>query len=349
MRIDQSTTSAPSRRALLGLGCAGVIAGIAAPAIAKRAAPLKVAGVYTVPVQQRWVAAVHGALLNSVRRGDISYEFRDNVDARDFEFAIVESSESDADLIVGDAFAHEQRSRVAANRFPGKSYLMGSAFKSDTRFSNFAVFDNYIQDASYLTGIIAAGLSSNGVLGIIGRHNFPGVNRLINAFMDGASEVRSDINFLIDYIDSWHDLEMARNLAREQISIGADVLYADAFGPAEVAHDAGIPVIGTVSDAHPGGERSVVTSAVWHFGPTLELAIKRFKMGKFGAADYGIYSHMSHGGCALSPIGAFADRIPESTMELVALREGQIRSSNFAAKIDGRDPVARLAATEEGI
>ena len=348
MTIDRNPNEMlnwPARRRFVG-GLAAAAAGLPvfSPSLARTSPPIRVAGVYTVPVQQRWVNAVHSALLNSVVRGDITYEYRDQVSVSDYEFTFVRYSEGEIDLVVGDAFAHEERARVLAGRYPGKAFLMGSSYKSDARFPNFAVFDNYIQDASYLTGLVAAGMSTNGVLGIIGRFNFPGINRLINAFMDGASEIRSDIGFLIDFVGSWHDLERAQRLAQTQIDGGADVIYADAIGPAEIASRAGVPVIGTISELHPGGEEAVVTSAIWRFGPTVEIAIERLKAGSFSAADYGIYSHMSHGGCALAPINAHFERIGEATMERVALRESQIRMNKFAAKVDNHDPIARYQA-----
>ena len=348
----KSTTdpALPSRREALAAGCAGAIAALAAaarPCLA--ASPLKVAGIYSVPVGQRWTGTVHRALLNSVVRGDASYEFDDSVTESNYEITFRQYSESDVDLVVGDAFGREQLVRFLTNQYPGKSYLMGSAFKSDARFPNLAVFDNYIQDAAYLTGLVAAGLSGNGVLGIIGRYRFAGINRLINAFMDGASEVRSDARFLIEFIDAWHDPERSRALTRTLIDGGADVVYADAIGAADVARDAGVPMIGTVSDLHSVVGGPVVTSAVWRLRPTLQVAFERLKAGSFSAADYGIYSHMAHGGCALAPITAFAERIPEEIMELVALREGQIRSNKFAAIVDDNDPVARLQSEREDI
>ena len=341
--------AAPSRRRFLTAAGAGALAalGAGAPNSVGAGAPLKVAGIYSVPVRQRWIGTIHKALMNSVVRGDIVYEYEDNVGDSEFEIVFRQYSEKDVDLVVGDSFSREQPVRFLANQYPGKSYLMGSAFKSDARFPNLAVFDNYIQDAAYLTGLIAAGLSKNGVLGIIGRYRFAGINRLINAFMDGASEVRSDARFLVEFIDEWHNLDKSRSLARVLIEGGADVIYADALGPAEIARDAGVPVIGTVSDLHPLAGEPIVTSAVWRFGPTLEIAFERLKAGNFSAADYGIYSHMAHGGCALAPITAFTERISEETMELVALREGQIRLNKFAAKIDENDPVARLQAERQ--
>ncbi len=43
--------------------------------------------------------------------------------------------------------------------YPDRAFLIGSSFKPDAAAApNFSVFDNYIQDASYLTGMIAISL-----------------------------------------------------------------------------------------------------------------------------------------------------------------------------------------------
>ena len=40
---------------------------------------LKVAAIYTVPVEQQWVSRIHKALNAAVARGDIEYVFSENV------------------------------------------------------------------------------------------------------------------------------------------------------------------------------------------------------------------------------------------------------------------------------
>ena len=44
---------------------------------------------------------------------------------------------------------------------PTRAFLIGSSFKPDAALPNFAVFDNYIQDASYLTGMIAGAMTKS--------------------------------------------------------------------------------------------------------------------------------------------------------------------------------------------
>ena len=66
------------RSALLsGAGFAGLIwTGGSASAQAKTK-PIKVAAIYTVPVEQQWVSRIHKALNAAKERGDIEYVFRE--------------------------------------------------------------------------------------------------------------------------------------------------------------------------------------------------------------------------------------------------------------------------------
>ncbi len=338
-----------TRRSLLttASGLCGCLVTAGPLAMAHASAPLNVAGIFSVPVTQRWTGIVHRALLNAVIRGEINYHYVENVGSDDYESVFRQFSEGAADLVVGDAFAHEQVSRLLSDKYPGMSYLMGSAIKSDSRFENYAVFDSYIQDASFLSGLIAAETSTNGVLGIVARYRYPGINRLINAFMNGAIDARSDISFLIDFIDSWHDPIRARQLAQAQINGGADIIYADAPGAEQVAAEADVPAIGALSDRYATSTSPLVTSSQWHFEPTISAALRKLRLNSFSAADYGIYSHMGHAGCSLAPIGAHAERIPEAALERVAWREGQIRAFKFAAEIDDSDPELRVRSRSE--
>ena len=59
------------RRFFLGAAAAALALGLAIPAIAQDA--LKVAGIWTVPVEQQWVSRLHGALVAAQERGEMEY------------------------------------------------------------------------------------------------------------------------------------------------------------------------------------------------------------------------------------------------------------------------------------
>ena len=134
-----------NRRLALLAGAACVLA-----ANVLQAEPLKVAAIYTVPVEQQWVSRIHKALNAAVDRGDIEYVFSENVSNSDYERVMREYAEQGNALIVGEVFGVEQAGRVVAADYPEIAFLMGSSLAPQE--PNFSVFDNFIQECSYLTG-----------------------------------------------------------------------------------------------------------------------------------------------------------------------------------------------------
>jgi basic membrane protein A and related proteins len=244
---------------------------------------LKVAAIYTVPVEQQWVSRIHKAANAAVERGDIEYVFSENVSNTDYERVMREYAEAGNKLIVGEVFGVEDAARSVVADYPDTSYLMGSSFKPNDDWPNFAVFDNYIQDASYLTGIIAGAMTKSKNIGMVGGFPIPEVNRLMHAFMAGVKETAPDAKFQVAFIGSWFDPPKAKETAFAQIDAGADVMYAERFGVSDAAKERKILSIGNVIDTQPDYPETVVASALWHFEPTLDNAIKRVKEGVFKA------------------------------------------------------------------
>ena len=151
---------------------------------------MKVAAIYTVPVEQQWVSRIHKALNAAKDRGEIEYMFSENVANADYERVMREYAEQGNTFIVGESFAVEAAARKVAKDYPKVSFLMGSSGKPQE--PNFAVFDNYIQEPAYLTGMIAGGMTKSNKIGMVGGYPIPEVNRLMHAFMEGAKEVNPE-------------------------------------------------------------------------------------------------------------------------------------------------------------
>ena len=235
-------------------------------------------------------------------------------------------------------FGAEQEAREVAAEYPNVAFLMGSSFKEDAALSNFSVFDNYIQDASYLSGIIAGAMTESGNIGMVGGFPIPEVNRLMHAFMAGALEMNPDIKFQVSFIGSWFDPPKAKETAFAMIENGVDVLYAERFGVSDAAQEKGILAIGNVIDTQADYPDTVVASAIWHFEPTLDIAIAEVQAGSFTAADYGAYSFMNQGGTSLAPLGTFDGKVPAAALALVAQREAEIKSGSFSVTINDNEP-----------
>ncbi|MFZ1725110.1 MAG: BMP family protein [Albidovulum sp.] len=312
---------------------------IATPKRLWAAGPIKVAGVYTVPVEQQWVSRIHKAAVAAQDAGQVTYTYTENVTNTDYPRVMREYAEQGVQLIVGEIFGAEAEAREVAADYPGTAFLMGSSFLPDGNNPNLAVFDNYIQDASYLSGIIA-GAMSKGNIGMVGGFPIPEVNRLMNAFMAGAREMNPDIKFQVSFIGSWFDPPKAKETAFAMIENGADMLYAERFGVSDAAQEKGVLAIGNVIDTQGDYPETVVASALWHFEPTLNAALAAIADGNFKADNYGVYSFLKEGGCSLAPLGTFEGKVPEAAMAMVAEREAAIRDGSFTVEINDGEPAS---------
>jgi basic membrane lipoprotein Med (substrate-binding protein (PBP1-ABC) superfamily) len=330
---------AVSRRGLILGGGALGLGHAFLPRMALAQETLKVAGIYTVPVEQQWVSRIHKAAEAAVAAGEIDYTFTENVANTDYPRVMREYAEQGVKLIVGEIFGVEQEAREVAAEYPEVAFLMGSSFMPDAAANpNLAVFDNYIQDASYLTGIIAGAMTKTGNVGLVGGFPIPEVNRLMHAFMAGVKETRPDATFQVSFIGSWFDPPKAKETAFAMIEAGADMMYAERFGVADAAKERGVLAIGNVIDTQADYPETVVASALWHFEPTMNAAIAAVKAGNFVADNYGVYSYMKAGGCSLAPLGTFEGKVPEAAMALVAEREAAIRAGTFTVTVDDSEP-----------
>lgn len=324
------------RRLILGGTAAGLAAGL--PLRLRAQEPLRIAGIYTVPVEQQWVSRIHVAAEALRSAGEVDYTFAENVSNTDYPRVMREYAESGVRLIVGEIFGVEQEAREVCAEYPDVAFLLGSSFMPDPEANpNLAVFDNYIQDAAYLSGIVAGGMTA-GNIGMVGGFPIPEVNRLMNAFMAGVREVKPETRFQVSFIGSWFDPPKAKETAFAMIDAGADLLYAERFGVSDAAKERGVLAIGNVIDTQPDYPETVVTSALWHFEPTLNAAVAAVRDGTFKADNYGVYSYMRAGGCSLAPLGTFEDRVPAEIKALVAEREAAIRDGSFTVAIDDSEP-----------
>lgn len=309
---------------------------VAASGSAFAQAKLKVAAIYTVPVEQQWVSRIDKALKAAVARGEIEYVFSEKVANADYERVMREYAEKGHTLIVGESFAVEAAARKVAKDYPKVSFLMGSSGKPQA--PNFAVFDNYIQEPAYLTGMIAGGMTKTNKIGMVGGFAIPEVNRLMNAFMMGAKEVNPKVEFSVSFINSWFDPPKAKEAAFAMIDKGADVMYAERFGVSDAAKEKGKLAIGNVIDTQAQYPDTVVASALWHFEPAAERAIKLVKEGKFTAEDYGPYAMMKYKGSSLAPLGTFEKKVPADIVAKVRAKEKDIVDGKFSVKVDDNQP-----------
>ncbi|CTQ65844.1 BMP family protein [Roseibium alexandrii] len=325
------------RRGLLAAAMT-VTAVAAIPMSAAQAAdPIKVAAIYTVPVEQQWVSRIDKALKAAEERGDITYTFSENVANTDYERVMREYAEQGMDLVVGEAFAVERAARKVAAEYPDTAFLMGSSFGPGK--PNFAVFDNWIHEPSYLSGMIAGATTESNIIGMVGGYAIPEVNRLMHAFMDGATSVNPDVKFLVTFINSWYDPPKAKEAAFAMIDKGADIMYAERFGVSDAAKEKGLLAIGNVIDTSVDYPGTILSSALWHMEPTIDRAIGLVKSDSFEPADFGPYSFMSYGGGSFIVDESLA---PADAVAAAKEKEQEILDGLFRVNVNDSEPKSTM-------
>ncbi|MCW5220182.1 BMP family ABC transporter substrate-binding protein [Verminephrobacter aporrectodeae subsp. tuberculatae] len=325
---------------LLGISTMTAFLGLA-PSLAAAQARIKVAAIYTVPYEQQWVSRIHQALKAAESRGEIEYRSSENVANADYERVLREYALGGQQLIVGEAFAVEAAARKLAREFPQTAFLLGSSGKPQA--PNFSVFDNYIQEPAYLSGMVAGGMTRSNKIGLVGGFPIPEVNRLMHAFMAGARQTNPKVEFSVAFINSWFDPPKAKEASFAMIDKGADVLYAERFGVSDAARERGKLAIGNVINTQAQYPNTVVVSALWHMEPSVDRALQRVREGRFGAEDYGPYSMMQHKGSGLAPLGTFENKVPADVVAQVRAREADILAGRFRVLVDDSQPKSTTA------
>ena len=282
---------------------------------------------------------IHTALNKAMEAGEIDYTYTDDIGyAGDMERVLQEVAEKNKPAIVfGDAFGNEEAVRARGSPIPEIAFVFGSG--GGPAEPNFSVFDNWIHEPAYLSGMLAGGLTKSNVVGVVGGLPVPEVNRIVNAFIAGATAVNPEVDVKTSFINSWFDPAAAKEAALAQVDAGADVLFAERFGVIEAAAENGLYSFGNMSNQKELAPESVVSGPVWNMNPTVEYIISQVKAGSYTAQDLKDFSMMAKGGASLAPINTeVTGGIPQELIDQVTAKEKEIDSGLFRVDINEGQP-----------
>ncbi len=297
---------------------------------------IKVAAVFETPIEEPWVNQIHVALLKAKKELGIEYAWSESVKSADFARVMREYAEKGFQLITGDAFGAERIARRVARDYPKTAFVFGSGIGPAE--PNFGVFDNWIHEPAYLSGMIAGKMTKSNIIGVVAAMPIPEINRLANAFYAGARYVNPDVKCKFSFIGSFFDPPKAKEAALAQIEAGADVIYAERFGVVEACVEKKVLAISNMSDQSELGPETVITGPVWDMWPTIKYAVSLVKAGIFTAQDFGGFSYMSKGGSYLAPYHKWDAKLPAEVKELVEKRKKEILDGTFRVDIDESIP-----------
>jgi len=293
---------------------------------------LEVVAAYSSAIEEPWDGVIHEALLEAEAAGQITYKYIDKIGyaSGDFERTARQIAEEDKpDIIFGDSFGNEEAARKVALDYPDIAFVMGSG--GGPAEPNFSVFDNWIHEPAYVSGILAGGLTKSNKIGVVGGYPVPEVNRIVNAFIAGAQLSNPAVEVKVAFISSWFDPAAAKDAALAQIAAGADVMFAERAGVIETAAEKGLLAFGNQMDQKAIAPDYVVTSNVWNMRPTVQYIINQVNAGSYTAQDLKDFSMFAKGGSSLAEInkgvkgGLPSDLVKKAEDALASIKSGVFR------------------------
>ena len=173
-------------------------------------------------------AAYEGLQLIKARLGAVTALVQTTSPA-DFEDSFRDFASRGFNLVFAHGFEYTDAALKVAQSFPNTYFVVSSGGASS---SNVASLTFNFDQATYVEGILAAGVSQTGVAGAIGGVELPAIKLTFEGFKRGFLSVRPNGRILISYTGNFNDVGAAKEATLAQIGQGADVFIhnADAAG-----------------------------------------------------------------------------------------------------------------------
>jgi basic membrane protein A len=187
-------------------------------------------------------------------------------------------------LVFGHGFEFQDAAAAVAPDFPHTVFITTSG---NTVRPNVAPLRFMLEEATYLEGMLAAGMSHTGKAGVVGGMEIPSVKSTIIAFAAGAKAVRPDFTVVTSYVGNWEDVGAAKEAALALVQQGADFLFhnADAagLGVLQAAEEKQVYAFGANKNQNDVAPDVVIASAVIDIPRGFVQIARQVKEGHFEA------------------------------------------------------------------
>jgi basic membrane lipoprotein Med (substrate-binding protein (PBP1-ABC) superfamily) len=295
---------------------------------------VNIAAIYSSAVEQPWVTAFMQAIDRVQEEKPhgltVNLDFTEDVAPPDAERVLRQYADTGEYDILWAHSAYYDAVNVLKDEYP--EYLwVGAGSGYEPMGGNAYRVDVVLHEPAYLTGVIAGAMTESDVIGAVAAFPFPNVNLPLNAYVAGARSVNEDVEAKVTYIESWFDPPKGKESAVALISSGADMIYAERFGPFEACKEEGAYCFGHFVDQRSMAPDVVITGPVARWDPAIKYIIDTWRDHVTLGAPYDapgerVIFNMAEGG---STLGAVGDMVPEDVMELVEDAEERIKSGEL--------------------
>jgi basic membrane lipoprotein Med (substrate-binding protein (PBP1-ABC) superfamily) len=208
----------------------------------------------------------------------------------EFDEAFLSYAGEGYDLIFAHGFEYQDAAIRAGEQFPDLTIVVSGGGRVS---ANVVPLIYRLEEATYLAGMAAAGMSRTGVLGMVGGVAIPPVQGTFRAFEAGARAVNPDAQILESFIGNWDDVAAAKEAALAQLGRGADVIMhntdAASFGVFQAVREAVAGgrvawAIGTNADQNAVAPDVILGSAVIRIPQSFLETARAWQAGGFGGS-----------------------------------------------------------------
>lgn len=245
------------------------------------------------------------------------------------------------DLIFATSQPFSEPITAVARQFPETTFSVARGFDV---LDNLATFWSADEEALYLAGMLAAGVTTTQLIGFVGTVPEPETLRHLNAFTLGARRVDPSVVVYIRWMRRWWDTETEILLAEELAEAGADVLVSGSVSTVvgEVARRVGCRWVGHDADHSVAFDDVWVAAAVPRWERYYMAQVDDHLSGRWRPRRY--VGHMSDGFVTLSSIGRGVPDHVLGMVEDVRTALGRGRFDPFDGPLSDTSGVVRVPA-----
>ena len=187
------------------------------------------------------------------------------------------------DLVFAHGFEFQGAAERVSAQYPRTVFIVTSGSRAHGNVSPL-IFK--LEDASYLAGMVAGGLTRSNILGFVGGIELPPIKAAYEGWVNGARAVNPKVQSREIYLNSFDDAAAGKEAALALIRVGADMLHhnadAAALGLFQAAKESpGVYVFGANADQSSLAPDRVVGSAVIDLPRAFLLVAEEVKAGTF--------------------------------------------------------------------
>lgn len=275
--------------------------------------------------------------------------------ATDFTPNIDQLLADDCNLIFGVGFLLEDAIQTAAEGNPDTDFALIDSSFTDADF-NPVTLDNgkpllfNTQEAAFLAGYLAAGVSKTGTVATFGGIQLPSVSIFMDGWADGVAKYNEDNGTSVkvlgwdkaaqtgSFTGDFENQANGQNLAKGFIDQGADIIMPVAgpvgLGAAAAAKEAGdVLIVGVDADWYetaPDYSSIVLTSVIKEIGQAVFDTVEQAAGGSFTAEPY--VGTLENEGIGLAPLHDFESQVPEELKTKIAELQDQIISGELVVE-----------------